>query len=70
VGLLTLTTVGTLVLIGVVAVLSPILSELTGKLSVPDVVIEIVLGITIGPAVLAIAHPDSVVSAFADMGLS
>jgi Kef-type K+ transport system membrane component KefB len=70
VGLLTLTTVGTLVLIGLVAVLSPILSELTGKLAVPDVVIEIVLGIIIGPAVLAIAHPDSVVTAFSDMGLS
>jgi len=66
----TLTTVGTLVLIGLVAVLSPILSELTGKLAVPDVVIEILLGIIIGPAVLAIAHPDSVVTAFADIGLS
>jgi Kef-type K+ transport system membrane component KefB len=66
----TLTTVGTLVLIGVVAVLSPILAELTGKLAVPDVVTVIVLGIIIGPAVLAIAHPDSVVTAFSDMGLS
>src|SRR6516164_7111689 len=37
---MTLTTVGTLVLIGLVAVLSPILSELTGKLAVPDVVID------------------------------
>jgi Kef-type K+ transport system membrane component KefB len=64
------TTVGTLVLIGLVAVASPVLSELTGKLAIPDVVIEIVLGIVIGPAVLAIAHPDSVVTAFADMGLS
>jgi Kef-type K+ transport system membrane component KefB len=62
----TLTTVGTLVLIGVVAVLSRVLSEL----AVPDVLIEIVLGIIIGPAVLAIAHPDSVVTAFSDMGLS
>jgi Kef-type K+ transport system membrane component KefB len=66
----TLSTVGTLVLIGVVAVASPILSELTGRLAVPDVVIEILLGIIIGPAVLAIAHPDSVVTAFSDMGLS
>jgi Kef-type K+ transport system membrane component KefB len=64
------TTVGTLVLIGLVAVLSPILSELSGKLAVPDVVIEIALGIIIGPAVLAIAHPDSVVTAFSDIGLS
>jgi Kef-type K+ transport system membrane component KefB len=66
----TLSTVGTLVLIGLAAVFSPILSELTGKLAIPDVVIEIVLGIIIGPAVLAIAHPDSVVTAFSDMGLT
>jgi Kef-type K+ transport system membrane component KefB len=66
----TLTTVSTLVLIALVAVASPILSELTGRLNVPDVVIEILLGIIIGPAVLAIAHPDSVVTAFSDMGLS
>jgi Kef-type K+ transport system membrane component KefB len=66
----TLPTVSTLVLIGVVAVLSPILSELTGRLAVPDVVIEIGLGIIIGPAVLAIAHPDSLISALSDMGLS
>lgn len=67
---MTLTTVGTLVVIGLVAVLAPILSELTGKLAVPDVVIEIGLGIIIGPAVLAVAHPDRVVTAVADMGLS
>jgi Kef-type K+ transport system membrane component KefB len=66
----TLTTVSTLVLIALVAVASPILSELSGRLNVPDVVIEILLGIIIGPAVLAIAHPDSVVTAFSDMGLS
>src|SRR6516162_1510119 len=67
---MTLTTVGTLVLVGLVAVLSPILSELTGKLSVPDVVIEILLGIIIGSAVLAIAQPDSIVTAFSYLGLS
>jgi len=66
----TLSTVTTLVLIASVAVLSPILAELTGKLAVPDVVIEIGLGIIIGPAVLAIAHPDSIVTALSDMGLS
>ena len=67
---MTLSTVTTLVLIASVAVLSPILAELTGKLAVPDVVIEIGLGIIIGPAVLAIAHPDSIVTALSDMGLS
>ncbi len=67
---MTLSTVSTLVLIGVVAVISPLLAEIGGTLAVPDVVIEIVLGIVIGPAVLSIAHPDSVVTALSDMGLS
>ncbi len=67
---MTLTTVATLMVIGVVAVLSPILAELTGKVGVPDVVFEIGLGIAIGPAVLGIAHIDSVITALADMGLS
>jgi Kef-type K+ transport system membrane component KefB len=66
----TLSTVATLVLIASVAVLSPLLAELSGKVAVPDVVIQIGLGIIIGPAVLAIAHPDSVVSALSDMGLT
>jgi Kef-type K+ transport system membrane component KefB len=66
----TLSTVATLVIIGVVAVLSPLLAELSGSLSVPDVVFEIGLGIVVGPAVLGIAHPDSVVAALSDMGLS
>ena len=51
---MTLSTVGTLVLIGIVAVVSPILAELTGRLAIPDVVFEIGLGIVIGPAVLSI----------------
>jgi Kef-type K+ transport system membrane component KefB len=65
-----LSTDSTLVLIGIVAVLSPILAELTGRLAIPDVVFEIGLGIVIGPAVLGIAHPGSVIVAFEDMGLS
>jgi len=67
---MTLSTVSTLVLIGVVAVISPILAELTGRLAIPDVVFEIILGILIGPAVLGLAHPDSVIVALEDIGLS
>jgi Kef-type K+ transport system membrane component KefB len=67
---MTLSTDGTLVLIGIVAVISPILAELTGRLAIPDVVFEIALGIVIGPAVLGIAHPDSVIVALEEMGLS
>jgi Kef-type K+ transport system membrane component KefB len=67
---MTLSTTGTLVLIGIVAVISPILAELTGRLAIPDVVFEIALGIVIGPAVLGLAHSDSVVNALEAMGLS
>jgi Kef-type K+ transport system membrane component KefB len=66
----TLSTVSTLVFIAVVAVLSPVLADLSGGLAIPGVVFEIGLGIVIGPAVLNIAHPDSVVTALSEMGLS
>jgi Kef-type K+ transport system membrane component KefB len=67
---MTLSTDGTLLLIGIVAVISPILAELTGRLAIPDVVFELGLGVVIGPAVLGVAHPDSVIAALEDMGLS
>jgi len=67
---MTISTEETLVLIGIVAVISPILTELTPRLPIPDVVIEIALGIVIGPAVLGLAHPDSVIVALEEMGLS
>jgi Kef-type K+ transport system membrane component KefB len=62
--------ISTLVLIGIVAVASPVLAELTGRLAVPGVVFELGLGIVIGPAVLGVAHPASVIVALEDMGLS
>jgi Kef-type K+ transport system membrane component KefB len=67
---MTLSTTGTLVLIAIVAVISPVLAELTGRLAIPGVVFEIALGIVIGPAVLGIAHPGSIIDALEDMGLS
>ena len=67
---MTLSADATLVLIGIVAVISPLLAELTGRLGVPDVVFEIALGIVIGPAVLGVAHPGSVITALEAMGLS
>jgi Kef-type K+ transport system membrane component KefB len=67
---MTLSTDATLVLIGIVAVISPILAELTGRLAIPDVVFQIVFGIAIGPAVLGLAHPDSIIVALAQMGLA
>jgi Kef-type K+ transport system membrane component KefB len=62
--------VPTLVLIAVAAVLAPILAEQTRGLRVPSVVIEIALGILIGPEVLKLVHPNDIVSALGDMGLT
>ncbi len=62
--------VGTLVLIGLAAVLAPILSELTGRLAIPEIVIQIGLGILIGPYVLDLAHVNSTVTGLADLGLT
>lgn len=60
----------TLVLVAGIAVLAPILAELSGKLGVPAMVLEIILGIVVGPDVLKLAHTGSVVSGFSDMGLA
>lgn len=63
-------TVTTLLLIAVAAALSPVLAEATGRVGVPDVVIQLGFGILIGPAVLAVAHTDGVITSLSDMGLS
>jgi Kef-type K+ transport system membrane component KefB len=60
----------TLVLIAVAAVLAPIISEQTKGMRVPSVVIELGLGILIGPDVLKLTHSNDVVSALSDMGLT
>jgi len=60
----------TLVLIAGIAVVAPILAEFSGKLGIPAMVIEIVLGIVAGSSVLNIAHTGTVVNGFSDMGLA
>jgi Kef-type K+ transport system membrane component KefB len=67
---MTTAAVGTLVLIAIAAVVAPILSELSGRLAIPEIVIQIVLGILIGPYVLNLAHLDSVVTGLSDLGLT
>ena len=62
--------VGTLVLIALAAVLAPVLSELTGAIAVPEIVIQIGLGILMGPYVLGIAHVTNVVTGLSDLGLT
>ena len=61
----------TLVLIAVAAVLAPIIAEgLRPFLPVPEMVIQILFGILLGPYVLALAHPDTIVTALSDFGLT
>ena len=67
---MTTATVETLVLIAVAAVLAPILSELTGRLEIPEIVIQIGFGILLGPYVFDLAHVDKVVIGLSDLGLT
>ncbi|GAA1960343.1 cation:proton antiporter [Nocardioides panacihumi] len=61
----------TLMLCLLVGVLSVVISDLVGRfLPVPAVVLEILGGILLGPAVLGFAHDDVVVSAFSELGLA
>jgi Kef-type K+ transport system membrane component KefB len=63
--------VPTLVVIALVAVAAPIISEgLRRYVAVPEVVILILLGIVVGPYVLDIAHTNSIVTALSDLGLT
>ncbi len=59
-----------LTLIAVAAVLAPMLSLLSGRLAVPGVVFELLLGMLIGPYVLGWVHPDDIVMAFSEFGLA
>ena len=67
---MTSASVGTLVLIALAAVLAPVLSELTGALAIPEIVIQIGLGILMGPYVLDIAHVSTIVTGLSDLGLT
>ncbi|MCW2549085.1 MAG: cation:proton antiporter [Mycobacterium sp.] len=59
-----------LTVIGVAAVVAPVLAEVSGRLAIPGVVIEIVLGILIGPEVLGWASTSDIVDTFSNFGLS
>jgi Kef-type K+ transport system membrane component KefB len=59
-----------LVLIAAAAVAAPILSERLRRFRVPSVVLELALGILIGPYVLGLVKPTSLVTSLSDMGLS
>ncbi len=59
-----------LALIALAAVIAPILAELSGRLAIPEIVLQIGLGIVLGPYALNVAHPTNVVSGLSDLGLT
>jgi Kef-type K+ transport system membrane component KefB len=63
-------TLTTLVFIALAAVLAPLLSELTGRLAVPEIVIQIGFGILLGPYVFNLAHVGNVITGLSDLGLT
>ena len=67
---MTSSSVTALVLIAAAAVLALILSELTGRLAIPEIVFQIGLGMLLGPYVFDLAHVDSVVTGLSDLGLT
>jgi Kef-type K+ transport system membrane component KefB len=61
----------TLLLIALAAVVAPILADASRRfVPVPEVVIQILLGVLIGPSVLALTRSSSVVTALSDLGLT
>ena len=63
-------TLVTMTLIFVVAVMAPLLSDALGRNRISGVVIEILGGVVIGPAVLDVAHLTSGVKGIAELGLA
>lgn len=63
-------TQASLVAIFAAAVLAPVLSELLHRVELPSVLLEILLGIVIGPQVLGIADADDFVSGLSTFGLA
>jgi Kef-type K+ transport system membrane component KefB len=59
-----------LLLITFVAMLAPLLAELPGSVRFPVVVLEVVLGILIGPHVFHLANPDGLIAMLGQLGLT
>lgn len=60
----------TLLIVVLAAALAPIIADLPRRLALQVVVLEIVLGIVIGPQVLDIARPDDLISILSTFGLA
>jgi Kef-type K+ transport system membrane component KefB len=63
-------TIASLAVIAVVAVLAPLGAELLRRFRVPGVVIEIGLGIVIGPQVLGLVAMNDIVTGLSELGLA
>jgi len=59
-----------LLLIAFVAMLAPLLAELPTGFRLPVVVLEVLLGIIIGPHMLHLAGPEGMVGTLAELGLT
>ncbi|HQY33873.1 MAG TPA: cation:proton antiporter [Actinotalea sp.] len=66
-----LTSAGTLAICLAVAVVAVLVSDrMPARLPVPAVVLQLVGGVVVGPAVLGLAREDEVVAAFSELGLA
>jgi Kef-type K+ transport system membrane component KefB len=63
-------TIKDLAIIAAAAVIAPVLAELLKRFRIPSVVLEIIIGIIIGPQVLGLAHTDEVVTGLSQLGLA
>lgn len=59
-----------LLLIAFIAVLAPLLAELPAGFRLPVVVLEVILGIIVGPHMLHLAGPEGMVGTLAELGLA
>jgi flagellin-like protein len=63
-------TVDTLLVIFVIAVVSPIVADLFRRIHLTDLVVEILLGVVVGPQVLGVAHLTLPITTLSSIGLS
>ncbi|HXW35046.1 MAG TPA: cation:proton antiporter, partial [Acidimicrobiales bacterium] len=60
---------GTLLIVAVIACVSPLIVSLHGGLRIPAVVVEVLLGALVGPGGLAIAQPNEATRVLSFLGL-
>ena len=64
-------TMNTLAVVFAVVALTPVVVDLLRRwVAIPSVVLEIALGIVVGPQVLGLGHDDTIITFVADIGLA